>query len=73
MNGAQHERRSHLFTVRVWAEALGGGRVEWRGQVQHALSGERRYFRVWPALVSFLLALIPDTSEHQVVVDRNVE
>jgi hypothetical protein len=68
------DRRSHLFTVRIWTEALGDGRVEWRGQAQHALSGERRYFRVWPALVSFLLALIPaDTPDHQVFVDRKVE
>lgn len=48
-------QRSHLFTVRVWAEPLGDGQLEWRGRVQHVLSGERRYFRDWPALERFLL------------------
>ena len=44
---------SHLFTVRVWGEELGAGRVEWRGKVQYALSGEARYFREWAALIAF--------------------
>jgi hypothetical protein len=46
--------QSHLFTVRVWREELGAGRVEWRGKVQHALSGEARYFREWAELVAFM-------------------
>jgi hypothetical protein len=46
--------RSHLFTVRLWTEPLGDGRFERRGRVQHVLSGERRYFRDWPALVGYL-------------------
>ena len=45
---------SHLFTVRVWREELGVGRVEWRGKVQHALSGEARYFREWAELIAFM-------------------
>lgn len=46
--------RSQLFTVRLWREDLGDGRSEWRGQVQHALSRETRYFRDWPTLTAFL-------------------
>jgi hypothetical protein len=46
--------RSHLFTVRLWTESLGDGQFEQRGRVQHVLSGERRYFRAWPALVRYL-------------------
>jgi hypothetical protein len=45
---------SHLFTVRVWREELGAGCVEWRGKVQHALSGEARYFREWTELIAFV-------------------
>jgi hypothetical protein len=45
---------SHLFTVRVWREELSVGRVEWRGKVQHALSGEARYFREWAELIAFV-------------------
>jgi hypothetical protein len=56
--GRQHYR-SHLFTVRLWAEDLGDGRAEWRGQVQHVLSGETHYFREWPTLLALLQAMLP--------------
>jgi hypothetical protein len=46
--------RSQLFTVRLWREELGNGRSEWRGQAQHALSRETRYFRDWQTLAAFL-------------------
>ncbi len=49
---------SHLFTVRLWREELGDGQTELRGKVQHVSSGEVRYFRDWPALIAFLLALL---------------
>ena len=57
--GRQHH--SHLFTVRLWLENLGDGRTEWRGQVQHVLSGETRSFREWPALITLLVAMLPPT------------
>jgi len=46
---------SHLFTLRIWPEDLGGGQIAWRGSVQHANSGEARYFRDWPTLEAFIL------------------
>jgi hypothetical protein len=46
--------RSHLFTIRLWAEPLGDGRFEWRGRVQHVLSGRHRTIRDWPTLVRYL-------------------
>jgi hypothetical protein len=46
--------RSHLFTLRLWPEDVGDGRIEWRGQVKHVLTGETDYFRGWPALIAFL-------------------
>ena len=54
---------SHLFTVRVWREELGDGRVEWRGKVQHALSGEARYFRQWTDLIAFVREQAGDTRQ----------
>ena len=47
-------QRSHLFTIRLWTEALGEGQVERRGRVQYVLSGERRYFHDWSTLVEYL-------------------
>jgi hypothetical protein len=44
---------SHLFVIRIWEENLGNDQVECRGQVQDVLSGESRYFRDWPTLISF--------------------
>jgi hypothetical protein len=49
---------SQLFTVRLWPEELGNGQVEWRGSVQHVTSGQRRYFREWPALVAAIQAML---------------
>lgn len=60
MNQKEPHPRSHLFTLRVWPEALGGGRAEWRGKVQHVTSGETRYFRDWPSLVAFLQEMLPE-------------
>ena len=62
MDQIQVARCSYLFTMRIWSEELGDGRAEWRGQVQHPLSGETCYFRDWPALVDYLLALLPRAS-----------
>jgi len=53
---------THLFTVRVWREELGAGRVEWRGKVQYLLTGEARYFRSWQQLID-QLALSLQTTE----------
>jgi hypothetical protein len=45
----------HLFTLRLWREALGRGRFEWRCRVEFVHTGEVRYFREDAALVSWLL------------------
>lgn len=49
---------SHLFMVRLWTEDVGDGHREWRGKVQHVLSGEAIYFRDCAALVAFLSAWV---------------
>lgn len=54
MDLERQQPRSHLFTVRLWLEELGNDQREWRGKVQHVISGEVRYFRDWPALIAFL-------------------
>jgi hypothetical protein len=59
MDGSQETHRSQLFTLRLWPESLGDGQVEWRGHVQHLISGETRYFREWGVLVEFLQAMLP--------------
>jgi hypothetical protein len=57
----QLHHRSHLFTVRLWAEDIGNGQREWRGRIQHVTSGEAYYFRDWPTLIVHLLKLLPPT------------
>lgn len=56
---------THLFTVRLWVEALGEGQGEVRMQVQHVLSGETRYFREWKPLISYLLTTMQEV-EHNI-------
>ncbi len=47
------QRRSRLFTVRIWSEAVGNG-LEHRGSVRDVASGAFRNFREWSDLTSFL-------------------
>jgi hypothetical protein len=61
MDQDQLHPRSHLFTVRVWAEDIGNGQTEWRGRVRHVTSGETYYFRDWPTLIAHLLKMLPRT------------
>ena len=55
----------HLFTLRVWEEALGAGHVEWRGRVQEITSGETLFFRDWPGLITTLQRLIGKSESAQ--------
>jgi hypothetical protein len=64
--------RSHLFTVRLWAEETGNGQTEWRGRVQHVTSGEACYFRDWPTLIAHLLQMLPQ-AEAQPEKSRTTE
>lgn len=54
---------SHLFTLRLWLEDLGGGQTDWRGKVQHVNSGETRYVRDWPTLEAFVEGLLRGDGE----------
>ena len=56
----QQQDSSHLFTLRIWREELGEGEAEWRGRVEHVISGEVCYFRQWMTLIYFLLAVLAD-------------
>ena len=63
MNREPRQPSSHLFTVRLWVEALGSGQHEMRYKVQHVLSGETRYFRDWSALLGYLTAKVRQLEE----------
>ena len=54
-------RPSQFFTLRLWPEEMGDGTVEWRGQVQHVISGRQRTFREWPALVAAVQEMLDRT------------
>jgi hypothetical protein len=67
----QPQKKSQLFTVRLWAEDLGDGRIEWRGQVQHVISGETHYFREWPTLIAWLVAMLAPMEAKLATDDRH--
>ncbi len=69
-NAAPLSHTSHLFTLRLWPEDLGGGQTDWRGSVQHVNSGEARYFRDWPTLEAFVEGLL---RERPAIVDSGGE
>jgi hypothetical protein len=53
--------QSHLFTVRLWVEAVSDGQTEVRMQVKHVLSGEMRHFREGSAAMAFMLAKLQES------------
>jgi hypothetical protein len=71
METGQPHYQSQLFTVRLWAEHLGDGRTEWRGQVQHVISGEAHYFREWPTLIAWLVAMLAPMEAKPATDDRH--
>ena len=60
MDGEASRSRSDLFVVRVWQEDMGEGRTEWRGKVQHILTGDARYFHGWSGLIEILVRILSD-------------
>ncbi len=49
------KRINHVFMVRLWAETTGeSSPPDWRGVVEHAASGQRRYFTSFDDLTAFL-------------------
>jgi hypothetical protein len=49
------KRIDHVFMVRLWAETTGETtQPDWRGVVEHAASGQRRYFTSLDDLTAFL-------------------
>jgi hypothetical protein len=51
-------QRTHLFLLRMWPEEVGREQIDWRGSVQHVISGEVRYFREWRTLEAFVDGLL---------------
>lgn len=60
MNDDAHHPASHLFTLRVWREALGDEQSEWRGEIKYILTGETYYFRRWDQLREMLRRCLPE-------------
>jgi hypothetical protein len=54
MNETQRPPQSQLFTLRVWQADSGESQMEWRGKLQHVVSGQTQYFRDWPTLILHL-------------------
>ena len=70
MTQDQTQQRTHLFTLRMWPEALGNGQIEWRGKVQHVLSGQAHYFRDWDALIAYLQDMLPPDDRAEIIVEE---
>jgi len=63
MEQKPRHQRTHLFTIRVWAEKPDRGTHEWRGKVHNVSSGKGFYFRGWQALVDLLKTFVSDNEE----------
>ena len=69
----QPHQASQLFTIRLWAEALGEDHQEIRGKVQHVASGEARHFRDWTTLEAFLLKTLTAPAKRPVQTNERRE
>ncbi len=71
----KRRRTSELFTVRVWRESVGKGQFEWRGRIEHVISGEGHYFRAWSKLTDYLIKMLPvlenQGEEDTILLDDN--
>lgn len=54
------QRRTRLFSLRLWQADAGDGQVEWRGKIRSVDSGDVHYFRDWSVLIAQLLAMLSD-------------
>lgn len=56
------QENSHAFIIRVWLEPreIEGERPEWRGTVEHVLSGERRSVHKMEEVVAFIASYMQD-------------
>ncbi|MBP7686426.1 MAG: hypothetical protein KA765_00885 [Thermoflexales bacterium] len=48
--------RSDLFAIRLWREGAGEG-AQWRGQLEHAASGQTHDFHDWDSFMDGLNTL----------------
>jgi hypothetical protein len=60
--------RSQLFTLRVWGEDVGNGRIEFRGTLKHITTGETIHFRNWNTLIQHL-----ETTWEQKKQDKSIQ
>ncbi len=56
MSGTLSPRR--LYLLRLWLEGERDGQPQWRGVLQHVVSGERHDFRDWETLIALLRATL---------------
>ncbi len=61
---------SHLFSLRLWQEEVGADRLEWRGRLQHVLSGDTRHFRQWNTLIELLLTMLEDQEPDEMLYEQ---
>ena len=64
--------RTHLFTVRLWVEAITNEHAEVRGRSQHVLSGEVRYFRNWRELITFFDVMLQELESQHSEIENDL-
>ncbi len=59
----RQQDNSQLFLIRLQAEEVDAGHLEWCGKIQRVVSGETYSFCGWPELVEHLLTMLPSLPE----------
>ncbi len=65
MSNNMQEEDEHAFILRIWYEPreIEGARPQWRGRIQHVITGQQRYLKDLQEIVDFLEPYTFDTDQ----------
>jgi hypothetical protein len=69
------EDDEHAFILRIWYEPreIEGARPQWRGRIQHVITGQQRYLKDLQEIVDFLEPYIFDTDQTVEQIQQLIE
>jgi hypothetical protein len=65
MRSSAVRRLTATFIVRMWSESTVDNNGDWRGQVEHVQTGEKRYFREMDRVLEFIAGHLGGEEEEQ--------
>jgi hypothetical protein len=64
-------KMSAFFVLNIWEEQLGGGRVEWKGEILDVDRGQTLRFEDWPELVDLIAGALGADGRREMQIARS--